>query len=105
MNIKTPFLNYRAAASITMLLLGIVSILLSKPITSAHSSQPTLLAGSLAITPISWGSVGLDSNDVTAGPNVFPVGARVCNTGDQTATNLQSSFVWDSANAQIGLRS
>lgn len=58
----------------------------------------------LAITPITWGVVGLDSNNVTTGPNVFPVGARVCNTGTSNATNVASTFVWDTANALINLR-
>src|SRR5436190_9304555 len=43
---------------------------------------PAMAAPSLTIAPITWGVIGLDSNDVTVGPNLFPVGARVCNTGD-----------------------
>jgi Carboxypeptidase regulatory-like domain len=58
----------------------------------------------LIITPLTWGVVGLDSNDVAVGPNLFPVGARVCNTGTTTATNVVSTFVWDSANTLINLR-
>jgi 3D (Asp-Asp-Asp) domain-containing protein len=34
---------------------------------------------SLTITPVTWNVVGLDSNNVAVGPNVFPLGARVCN--------------------------
>src|SRR5678816_3685692 len=41
----------------------------------------------LTVTPITWNMMGLDSNDVTKGPNVFPVGVRIANTGDVTATN------------------
>ncbi len=52
-------------------------------------------AASLTITPITWNVVGLDSNDVTAGPNNFPVGARVCNTGDVDLTGVVADFVWD----------
>lgn len=58
----------------------------------------------LTITPITWGVVGLDSNNVTTGPNLFPVGARICNTGTTAATNVVSNFVWDSANALINVR-
>src|SRR4051812_12591212 len=29
----------------------------------------------LTITPMTWGVAGLDSNNVTVGPNVFPVSA------------------------------
>ena len=45
--------------------------------------------------PITWNVIGLDSNDVTDGPNEFLVGARVCNIGDAAATNLTATFVWD----------
>src|SRR4030042_3893318 len=58
----------------------------------------------LSVTPITWNVVGLDSNDVSAGPNIFPVGIRVCNTGAEAATNVVSSFVWDSADPSIALR-
>ncbi|MFM8424846.1 MAG: hypothetical protein ACKOBL_06685, partial [Chloroflexota bacterium] len=51
-------------------------------------------AASLTITPITWNVVGLDSNNVNVGPNLFPVGARVCNTGNAQATNVSSQFVW-----------
>jgi LPXTG-site transpeptidase (sortase) family protein len=62
-------------------------------------------AASLTITPITWNVVGLDSNDVSAGPNNFPVGARVCNTGDTAATNVVVDFAWDTSNTFIALRS
>ncbi len=72
---------------------------------AARSASPDVVAApALTITPISWGVVGLDSNNVTAGPSLFPVGARVCNTLGATATNVVSTFVWDSANAMINLR-
>ena len=58
----------------------------------------------LTITPITWGVVGLDSNSVTDGPNRFPIGARVCNTGSTAATNVVSTMIWDTANANIGFR-
>ncbi len=54
-------------------------------------------APNLTIEPLTWNVVGLDSNDVTAGPNQFPIGARVCNTGDAAATNVTSSFLWSPA--------
>ena len=52
-------------------------------------------AANLTITPLTWNVVGLDSNNVNVGPNNFPVGARVCNTGDATATNVSSTFNWE----------
>src|SRR5436309_1138266 len=39
-----------------------------------------LLAANLSIQPISWNVIGLDSNDVNAGPNRYLVAARVTNT-------------------------
>ena len=61
-------------------------------------------SASLAITPITWNVIGLDSNNVNVGPNLFPVGVRVCNTGNVLATNVSSAFIWDSANTFINLR-
>lgn len=56
----------------------------------------------LTIEPITWNIVGLDSNDPTAGPQHFPVGARVCS--DVATTNVSVQFAWDSANPYINLR-
>jgi len=61
-------------------------------------------AANLIVTPITWNVIGLDSNNVNEGPNQFPVGARVCNTGDAPATNLVGDFIWDSVNTYIDLR-
>lgn len=56
----------------------------------------------LTIEPITWNVIGLDSNMFAdMGPDTFPVAVRVENTGDNDATNLEASFVWDSANALI----
>ncbi len=65
---------------------------------------PAQAAAALAVTPLAWNITGLDSNDVTSGPNHFPVGARVCNTGDVAAANVKSSFDWTSSDAYIDLR-
>ena len=67
------------------------------------SAQPAAAAVSLTISPITWDVVGLDSNDVTTGPNRFPVGTRVCAAGG-TATSVSASLTWDSANAYVTLR-
>lgn len=61
-------------------------------------------AAVLQVTPITWNTLGLDSNNVTVGPQNFPVGARVCNTGTSAATNVASSFVWDTTDTYINLR-
>lgn len=52
-------------------------------------------AAALTVTPITWNIIGLDSNKVTVGPNLFPIGARVCNSGNATATDVTSAFVFD----------
>ena len=57
----------------------------------------------LTITPLSWGVIGLDSNNVNVGPNTFQAGARVCNTGDATASNLTATFNWTTTNSYINL--
>lgn len=47
----------------------------------------------LEIKPISWDTIGLDSNkpDVE-GPNVFNIGARVCNLGTSAATDVTAKI-------------
>lgn len=37
----------------------------------------------LTVTPLTWNIIGLDSNDPASGPNLFPVGARVCIGSEQ----------------------
>jgi LPXTG-site transpeptidase (sortase) family protein len=68
-----------------------------------QSDLPAQAAAILSIEPLTWNTLGLDGDDVNAGPDQFPVGARVCNTGDAPATDLTVAFVWDSDNAFIDL--
>src|SRR5437899_3098803 len=77
----------------------------SRPLGVEALESRTLPAAVLSVTPISWNVVGLDSNNVNAGPNHYLVGARVTNTGDTTATNVRASYTWDSSNALINLLS
>ncbi len=53
-------------------------------------------AGPLIVTYISWTVVGLDSNSPTTTtlPHIYPVGARVCNTGTDSATNVSAKWTW-----------
>ncbi|HKP36537.1 MAG TPA: hypothetical protein VJT71_06735 [Pyrinomonadaceae bacterium] len=62
----------------------------------------TAYAG-LTIQPTTWNVIGLDSNNVSTGPNTYPVGVRVCNTGGAAVTNVTGTFVWDSSNTYINL--
>lgn len=64
-------------------------------------AQPASAA--LTITKTTWNVIGLDSNDVNTGPNIFPVAATVCNTGPSPVTNLTTTFIWDSSNGLINL--
>ncbi|MCC5875068.1 MAG: DUF11 domain-containing protein [Candidatus Sumerlaeia bacterium] len=58
----------------------------------------------LAIKPITWDVVGLDSNKpLTSGPDSFMVGARVTNIGTNVAENVVTSYVWESTNSFITL--
>jgi large repetitive protein len=61
------------------------------------------LHAALTVQPITWNVIGLDSNAPLTGPKYFPVGARVCS--NVATTNVSVSFVWDSANALVALRS
>jgi hypothetical protein len=60
-------------------------------------------SGGLTITPLTWNVIGLDSNDVTAGPDQFPVGARVCNGSGTTAAATTATFDWDSAGTSLAV--
>lgn len=69
-------------------------------------APPAAAAASLSITTTTWDIVGLDSNkpSVSNGrPNEFPVGAKICNTGDAAATSVQAAFAWTTANTNITL--
>lgn len=81
-------------------LCGLVVLVCVLAALAAASAQA---AATLTVTRITWGVVGLDSNKVTTGPNEFPVGMRVCNTGATAATNATATFTWDSANQYISL--
>ncbi|HSO11381.1 MAG TPA: hypothetical protein VLT51_03325, partial [Anaerolineales bacterium] len=66
---------------------------------------PVYALTTLTVEPLTWNVVGLDSNNVNVGPNHFPVGVRVCNTGGESATNVTATFKWDSSDTYINLRS
>jgi uncharacterized repeat protein (TIGR01451 family) len=90
--------TYRGSASVSFFchVLALLGLLVW------HGSL--LAVTTLTVTPITWNTVGLDSNNVSVGPNDFPIGVRVCNTGGATASGVQASFVWDSTNTYINLR-
>jgi uncharacterized repeat protein (TIGR01451 family) len=57
----------------------------------------------MTIKSITWNVIGLDSNKVNVGPDTYPVGARVCNTGATTLNNVAATFFWDTSNIYINL--
>jgi len=67
-------------------------------------AAPAHAQTTLSVEPITWDVIGLDSNKVDTGPDKFPVGVRVCNTGAAAATDVVATFVWESANAYIDTR-
>ena len=85
---KTGTSVYFRVALLTILILVLV-VSMFRPQSTASA------AAILTINPLTWNIIGLDSNNVNVGPNNFPVGARVCNTGDAVATNVISNFIWD----------
>jgi len=70
---------------------------------TAIQAGPASAAAALTIRPITWNVLGLDSNKVADGPDTFPVGASVCNTGDAAATNVVTTLVWDTANIYVNV--
>ncbi len=88
--------NFRFVLALGMIAALVLSLV--QP-TGAVKAAPIL-----TVTPITWNVIGLDSNNVNVGPNNFPVGARVCNTGIEPATNIKADFFWDSSNSLINLR-
>ena len=88
----------RTGRRIVSVLVGALLLALAAPVMSAQASP-----ANLTITPTTWNVIGLDSNDVTSGPSRFPVGVRVCNTGTTAATNVGTTFTWDSANAYVSV--
>src|SRR5438477_3929392 len=60
-------------------------------------------AAQLTVTPVSWGVIGLDSNNLAVGPDTYMIGARACNTGNAVATNLIATFNWTTSNSNVNL--
>lgn len=68
------------------------------------TAAPAQAAVGFSVTPLTWDVIGLDSNDVTKGPNDYEVGIRGCNTGTTNATTTIATLTWDSANAFINIQ-
>lgn len=94
---KQKISNNRVPVLLVLACLLVTIIVLTFPVIVTQA------APILSITPITWNIVGLDDADVNVGPNQYPVGARVCNTGDESASNLEVSFTWTAVNPFINL--
>ncbi len=80
-----------------------LSLVVTGAATLLVPASPAVAVAALAIEPLTWNIVGLDSNDVSEGPNQFLTGARVCNTGDAPATNASATLIWEAPNPYITL--
>ncbi|HYC62215.1 MAG TPA: C25 family cysteine peptidase [Thermoanaerobaculia bacterium] len=76
------------------LLAGLVFVFLAAGAQAQSCNQASPPA--LCIDPISWNVIGLDSNKALPpqndGPDTFMVGARVCNKGAATLTNVMATY-------------
>ena len=86
-------IQFAAAAGIVILVVS-----LSGPPQSAQAVV------SLTIEEITWSVIGLDSNNVNAGPQDYPVGVRVCNEGDEaTPDDIEATFAFTTSSSYISL--
>jgi len=60
--------------------------------TTASTSGAT--AGPLTVQWITWSVVGLDSNNHNSGPDTFPRGFRICNTGSDAVSGVSETWYW-----------
>ncbi|MEY2958043.1 MAG: hypothetical protein RLZZ01_611, partial [Actinomycetota bacterium] len=82
--------------------LAVLAVASSVVVVGGASTDSVLAVGpELTVESLTWDVIGLDSNDETDGPNVFPLGQRVCNVGDAPATGVEATLVWDGDNAFI----
>lgn len=80
-----------------------------KPVCSGLLAAMLLIAASpawaaLTYTPLTWNVVGLDSNNVNVGPNLFPIGYRVCSTTSTGTEQVTLTWNWTTTEALINLR-
>src|SRR5690349_23485779 len=73
---------------------GLVFVVIAGGAQAQSCNQVTPPA--LCIDPISWNIIGLDSNKAVPpnsdGPDTFMVGARACNKGATTLTNVVATY-------------
>src|SRR5262249_37659921 len=88
---------------------GIAGLLLALPLAACVGSPDESLGETqqdvttLSIAHLTWGVIGLDSNRVADGPNVFPVGVRITNNSAANVTGLSAAFAFTTANANVSV--
>jgi uncharacterized repeat protein (TIGR01451 family) len=88
---QQKFRNFsRSSLSKSRIITGLLFLIFLSTFMSTAAAQPVL-----EVRPITWNIVGLDSNSPDSGPYRFPVGARICNTGDTDATGVTAVFQWN----------
>lgn len=82
----------QGARNHTIIILAVLFSLIASSLNIISASA----ASALTLTPITWNVVGLDSNQVSVGPNNFPVGVRACNPGTNTVAfaDVEADFFW-----------
>jgi hypothetical protein len=65
----------------------------------AFPAMPAHAAVSFTLRPLTWDDIGLDSNNVNTGPNVYEIGLRACNTGNATANTVTATWAWTNIGA------
>src|SRR5262249_33476220 len=91
---RRPYRKNRPGRSSPRRFIPLLEVLEDRPVPAAL----------LGVEPITWNVIGLDSNNVSAGPNIFPVAVRVRNLSTtDTATNVKAVFNFDALNDPNGL--
>ncbi len=84
---------FKAVAIVAAFVMSIMGLSLSAV---SASASPTPVA--FTVERAGWNVVGLDSNDVTDGPNQFPQGIKVCNTSSGLdASDVDITWNWTNA--------
>lgn len=89
------------STSIAKTFIAATMLLVASLLASVLSPVPVSATSGLTIDVITWDLMGLDSNDVTTGPDTFPIGVKVCNTTGGTVADVAADLTWETANSYI----
>jgi len=71
---------------------GVIALVIMFTLFWMTAAAPEALAAVTSVTPNTWNIIGLDSNTPGSGPNLFPVGAKVCS---DAAGTVGVTFNWE----------